>query len=260
MFTVDFHAHGVLTFYASVPESGALVISEASRDFARGRNSSILSGLRQLGGIVRGLVITGGNGPPATVLREWSRGVRLIVAADSGLEHALAAGVEPDMVVGDMDSLRDQGLLQQFPVERVRSFDQDKDDTDTEIALDFLFSEGCDEVVLAGGGGGRLDHLVGILAIFDRERHPTLWLTDTDEVTAVDRHLERRGMRRRVVSFFPVGSETCRMTSTGLEWPLDELEWQHGDVGISNRVVGDVLRVDMLSGRLIMVQSLEEVR
>jgi thiamine pyrophosphokinase len=48
------------------------------------------------------------------------------------------------------------------------------------------------------------------------------------------------------------------MTSTGLQWPLDGLEWRHGDVGISNKVVDDVLRVDMLSGRLIMVQSLEE--
>ncbi|NBF38844.1 MAG: thiamine diphosphokinase [Spirochaetes bacterium] len=193
-------------------------------------------------------------------MEQWSRGATRIVAADSGLERALAAGVEPGIVVGDMDSLRDQGLLDRFPTERVRSFDEDKDDTDTEIALEILFSEGYDEVVLAGGGGGRLDHLVGILAIFDRERHPTLWITDRDEVTAVDGYLERRGMRGRVVSFFPVGDETCRMTSTGLQWPLDELEWRHGDVGISNRVVDDVLRVEMLSGRLIMVQSLEESR
>lgn len=264
MYTVDFHAHGVLTFYPSVPEFGALAISAVLRIiagfFAGLSKCSILSGQQQLGGNVRGLVITGGNGPPAAVLRNWSRGAVRIVAADSGLERARAADVEPDLVVGDMDSLRDRGLLDRFPTERVRSFDQDKDDTDTEIALAILFSEGYDEVVLAGGGGGRLDHLVGILAIFDRERHPTVWLTDRDEVTAVDGHLERRGMRGRVVSFFPVGNETCRMTSTGLQWPLDGLEWRHGDVGISNRVVDDVLRVDMMSGRLIMVQSLEESR
>lgn len=260
MFTVDFHAHGVLTFYPSVPESGALAISELRSDFPCRGNSSILSERRQLGGIVRGLVITGGSGPPATVLREWSRGVGRIVAADSGLEHALAAGIEPDMVVGDMDSLRDRGLLAQFPPERVRAFEQDKDDTDTEIALELLFSNGYDDVVLAGGGGGRLDHLVGILAIFERDHHPTVWITDSNEVTAVDHRLERRGMRGHVVSFFPAGSETCRMRSSGLQWPLDDLEWRHGDVGISNRVVDDVLRVEMLSGRLIMVQSLEEGR
>jgi thiamine pyrophosphokinase len=194
------------------------------------------------------------------VLRRFGESVGRIVAADSGLEHVLSAGLEPDLVVGDMDSLRDRGLLERFPPERVRAFDEDKDDTDTEIALKTLYEEGYEEVVLAGGGGGRLDHLVGILSLFDRDRHPAVWLTARDEVTAIDAVLERSGLRGQTVSFFPVGRETCRMRSEGLKWPLDGLEWQHGDVGISNEVTGETLRVSMESGRLIMVRSLEQER
>lgn len=207
---------------------------------------------------MRGLVITGGAGPGSDTLRSWGRSAGRIVAADSGLERALAAGVEPDLVVGDMDSLRDHGLLARIPSERVRAFERDKDDTDTELALEILFDEGYDDVVLAGGGGGRLDHLVGILALFDRDRHPSVWLTGTDEVVAVDDVLERTGLIGQTVSFFPAGRDACRMHSVGLKWPLDGLEWRRGNVGISNEVVSDPLRVEMESGRLIMVRSTEE--
>jgi thiamine pyrophosphokinase len=209
---------------------------------------------------VRGVVVTGGNGPDAGTLRAWTESAERVIAADSGLELALSAGVEPDLVVGDMDSLADRGLLARFSGDRVRPFPAEKDDTDTEIALDMLFCEGCDEVVLAGGGGGRLDHLIGILALFDRERHPAVWLTALDEVVAIDSVLERSGMSGRRVSFFPVGTEVCRMSSDGLKWPLDGLEWHHGDVGISNVVTGDPFRVEMHSGRLIMVRALEHSR
>jgi thiamine pyrophosphokinase len=204
-------------------------------------------------------VITGGSGPAPARLREWSDGASRIVAADSGLERALSSGLEPDLVVGDMDSLRDRGLLDRFPAERVRSFEQDKDDTDTEIALGILFSEGFRDVVLAGGGGGRLDHLIGILSIFHRDEHPSVWLTSTDEVSAVDDRLERNGMQGETVSFFPVGREICTMSSRGLRWPLDGLSWQQGDVGVSNEVVSDRLEVRMHTGRLIMVRSVGRV-
>ena len=150
-----------------------------------------------------------------------------------------------------MDSLRDRGLLERFPQGRVRAFPQDKDDTDTEIALGMLYNEGCDRVVLAGGGGGRLDHLIGILSLFHREQHPNLWLSGANEVTAVDDTLERRGLQGRTVSFFPVGEEPCRMQSRGLKWPLDGLVWRQGDVGISNVVTEALLEVKMISGRLI---------
>ena len=167
------------------------------------------------------------------------------------------AGVEPDFVVGDMDSLHDKEVLERFPTDRVKTFSQDKDDTDTEIALKMLFSENYDEVILAGGGGGRMDHLIGILSLFDRTPHPSVWLTSGNEITAVDSLIARTDLQGCRVSFFPVGNESCHMRSEGLKWPLDGLVWQHGDVGISNQVVSSTLRVEVLSGRLIMVRESE---
>jgi len=52
-----------------------------------------------------GLLVIGGDGPPPGILARLAADAGFTVAADSGLDGCIAAGVVPDLVVGDMDSL-----------------------------------------------------------------------------------------------------------------------------------------------------------
>ncbi len=200
-----------------------------------------------------GVVLTGGASPDRLHAEPFLRRAGRTVAADSGLDLAISYGFSPDLVVGDMDSLADLRTLDEFPADRVCRFDHDKDETDTEIALRMLFEEGFSRVALIGGGGGRLDHLMAIIALFDRDVRPSVWLTDEAFVCSLESEVELRGCAGRRVSFFPVGEGPCRMRSTGLQWALDGLLWRRGDVGVSNRITDDRMRVTMESGRLLMV-------
>lgn len=182
-------------------------------------------------------------------------GVDLVCACDSGYDLALEIELEPDLIVGDMDSISSRALLDDVPKDRVVTYPRAKDETDTEIGIRTAKEHGASEVILVGGGGGRLDHLLGILSIFHRDPQLVSWLTDTDEVTQIIRRLERRGMTGRLVSFFPLAGEPCTMNTSGLKWPLDELHWIIGDAGISNVVTDDQLVVEMRTGRLIMVHA-----
>src|SRR5262249_43011488 len=82
-----------------------------------------------------------------------------VIAADSGLDHALAAGLQPDLVVGDLDSVSPEGLAwaRQHDVP-VDAYPADKDMTDTEIALHAAAAAEVDAVLLLAGEGDRLDH------------------------------------------------------------------------------------------------------
>jgi thiamine pyrophosphokinase len=135
-----------------------------------------------------------------------------------------------------MDSLPDLSMLDRYPPERVRSYPRDKDLLDTEIALNLLWDEGCEDAVLIGGGGGRLDHLLALRALFDRPRCPRRWVSDSADVQVV----EEGGTILldlpvdTLVSVLPAASGPWKASSKGLKWPLDRVRIDSGWVGISN--------------------------
>ena len=206
---------------------------------------------------MKGVVITGGSAPPPDTVRLWSEEAQCIIAADSGLATAVACGLKPDRVVGDFDSLPSPSLLDGIDESRIERHPRDKDFTDTELALSAARAEGCDEVVIIGGGGGRMDHLIGILSLFDRDPAPVAWVTDRSVLQNVTQQIEITGETGNVVSFFPLGCSPCRARSHGLRWPLDGLTWKRGDIGVSNELVGNSARVQIVSGRLLLVRELE---
>jgi thiamine pyrophosphokinase len=204
---------------------------------------------------MRGLLVIGGAGPSPQVLRECARGMDLVVAADSGLEPALAAGLSPSLVVGDMDSLSDTSLLDSFAPDKVLRFPADKDETDTEIGLRVMRERGCTDITLAGGGGGRIDHLLGIAALFEREAPPSRWITDREDIHLVEKESEFTGWEKSTVSVFPVGARASRLSSQGLQWPLDGLEFPRGYGGISNRVTSPKVVIKVGTGKLLVIRS-----
>lgn len=207
---------------------------------------------------MRGVAFIGGEGPDPRRVADLIGRPDLVIAADSGLIAAEDAGFEPHWIVGDMDSLGDLSRLERYPAERVRSYPTDKDYTDTELALELLWDEGCGEVCLIGGGGGRTDHLLALAALFERERAPDRWLTAAEDLRllAAPAVLDipvPAGDADRPVSVFPLGSGPWGIRSAGLRWPLDELPWRRGFFGLSNRASQDRIRLKAESGRFLVV-------
>ena len=195
--------------------------------------------------------------PPGYIIKRVADESSLIIAADSGFDAAILYNIEPDYVVGDMDSVTRKEELEALDSERIRTYPREKDETDTEIALSVALECGSDYITLAGGGGGRIDHLLGILSLFDREKYPDEWYTGKERIVVVSESTELESMEGRRVSFFPVGGEPCTMVSEGLAWPLDGLLWKKGDAGISNIITAGRMKVTMKTGRLIMVLDIE---
>jgi thiamine pyrophosphokinase len=197
-----------------------------------------------------GIIFTGGEGPTPKKLKRLlgdSAGA-LLVAADSGLLLAEAAGLRPNWIIGDMDSLGSDEHLNTYSPERIIRHPTDKDFSDTELALALLWEKGCDEAWIAGGGGGRIDHLFGIRDLFERERFPRRWISAAEDIYCIDgagggpavggtiANLRLTVKQDSLVSVFPLGGGPWKAASTGLKWSLDNVRWERGLYGLSNRL------------------------
>ena len=208
---------------------------------------------------MRGIAFVGGEAPAPEVLRKIAVGADLLVAADSGLIACEDAGLRPDWIVGDMDSLNNPGRLEKYPPDRVLQYPCDKDFTDTELALALLREKGCDEIWIAGGGGGRLDHLFAIRALFEREQGPDRWFPGNAEIRCLKegRFLEAVLPPESIVSVFPLGrgsSETeWEAESSGLKWPLNGLAWKAGGFGVSNVAQEGPIKIRSIRGRFMVI-------
>jgi thiamine pyrophosphokinase len=207
---------------------------------------------------LRGIAFIGGEGPPPALRRRLAEEADLTLAADSGLAAAEDAGIRPDWVVGDMDSLDDPGRLGKYPPGRVRLFAADKDYTDTELAIDCLWEQGCDEIWISGGGGGRIDHIFAIRALFERERPPDRWITGAEDIRCLEpgKALALGPPPGSMVSLVPLAAGPWEVESSGLKWPLAGLAWDRGSFGVSNRAPAGDFSVRALRGRFMVITPL----
>jgi thiamine pyrophosphokinase len=222
-----------------------------------------------MGRLMRGIAFTGGEGPPPNLCRTLVEGADIIVGVDSGLMAAEDAGVTVHFVIGDMDSLDDLRRLEKYPANRVFRYPGDKDDTDTELALRLLWDRGCDETWIIGGGGGRMDHLLAIRSLFEREKKPDRWVTAREDVfflgegavfSPPDEVLRR--MRRDGISVFPLGTGPWQAESLFLKWPLNALSWNRGFFGVSNLAFEENFEIRVRQGQflVLILREGEDVR
>ena len=107
---------------------------------------------------MRAIIISNGNFNIKT-LEKIRNSSDMIICADGGANYLYESDILPDMIVGDLDSVREDALLYYKKSDVLfHQFPSKKDNTDTELAVDFAVDAGACEIVLLGSTGSRLDH------------------------------------------------------------------------------------------------------
>lgn len=182
-----------------------------------------------------------------------------VIAADSGLGVATALGVDVDLVVGDLDSV-DLTALERARAAgvEVREFPADKDRTDLALALDAGVEAGADRIVVVGGHGGRLDHLLAnALLLASPEYAGVDVVAHMGEATIhVVRHgTTLAGSPGELVTLLPVHGPAHGVTTEGLLYPLDDEPLTAGSSrGVSNELAVQEATVRVRDGVLLVIQ------
>jgi thiamine pyrophosphokinase len=179
-----------------------------------------------------------------------------IIAADSGLDHARSAGLSPDEVVGDFDSISKRGLKWANQHAIVHEHSPDKDDTDTQLAIALAASRVPARLIVISGGGDRLDHtlaIFGALTDVDVTSIPDVSLRWGNNLATIVHGPGRANLRPPVQSTLSVValSTPCTgVTLTGTKWTLtDESLQVLSGRGVSN-IVEDEVEITLREGVL----------
>ncbi|GMO31992.1 MAG: thiamine diphosphokinase [Termitinemataceae bacterium] len=201
------------------------------------------------------VAFTGGDAPTTEICRSIASGAEIIAAADSGLITCETSGLAPQIIAGDMDSIDDIKRLEKYPQKIIFKYECDKDKTDTEIIIDLLWERGHKNIILIGGGGGRLDHLLAIYKIFERKKSPLRWRTKNEDIYNVraNKSLKIETPIGTAISVFKLKGIFANAKSEGLKWPLDKVSWKNGFCGVSNAAVADTIKIKVMHGNFLVI-------
>lgn len=202
------------------------------------------------------LVILNGEKPSNDLIGEFWHKADLRVCADGAAETLLTCQLEPDIIIGDFDSLPLEAV-NRFPVSKiVRKADQHT--TDGEKAFQYCIDRGVEKILVLGAlGGERIDHGLYNLGLMRKY----LWsgvkitlFTENEEVTIINQKecfSKPPGTR---ISLLPIFGKVSKVTTKGLDFPLQEANLELGNLcSISNKFLESEASVDLTAGELLVL-------
>lgn len=207
------------------------------------------------------LVVAGGEIRDTAFL--WSKISELkpaeIICADSGAGYLHTIGLVPHVIIGDMDSLS-PGMLEHFKERgsRIIRFPEGKNETDTQLALEYAFDAVPDEIYVFGAFGTRIDHTlanVSLLALGVKKGIQVKFIDEWCETFVVDRESTIEGEPGQTVSLLPLSDTVTGITIEGFEYPLNDGMMEIGiPYGVSNRLIAARGVISVKSGHLLVIR------
>ena len=197
------------------------------------------------------LLIGNGQCPSPELLQKLAAKADFILAADGGAQKAAAAGVMPDKIIGDFDSLEPASC---WPKEKLLHIPR-QDNTDLEKALDYLQDNHFTEVTIVGGTGGRWDFSIGnfLSAYPYLQKMDICFAADGWQIFPLIKPAQKTVRPGTRVSLIPVSS--CQnVTLKGLKYPLENARLELGRTGrtLSNLSVQTQISVHFANGYLLL--------
>jgi thiamine pyrophosphokinase len=209
---------------------------------------------------MRAVIVANGPMPRPPSPRPKITDEDLVVCVDGGSGNALAMGLEPQVVIGDMDSieaelqehLKGEGcLFVEYPPR--------KDETDLELAVRYALSRGATELMLLAALGGRIDHTLAnvmLLAIPELDGLSARIVDGNQEVCLVRDQVLIHGRPGDTISLLPLTADAVGIYTEGLDYPLRDGVLKFGAArGVSNVLVAGEARVRVGEGLLLLIHS-----
>lgn len=187
-----------------------------------------------------------------------------LIAADRGVEFFMGTDLEPDVAVGDFDSLSAEGAkyMETLKHTEIRRLKPEKDDSDTQSAANYAIEQGTERIMILGATGNRIDHLManfGLLMLGKIKQVQIVLVDAYNYMSLIESEmiLKKEEQFGKYVSFFPIEGEVTGLTLKGFKYPLNSYTLKVEDSGltVSNEISDPEAEVTFETGKLLMIMS-----
>jgi thiamine pyrophosphokinase len=206
----------------------------------------------------RALIFVNGELPNPGATRAIIQPEDVLIAADGGARHTLKLGVIPSVIIGDLDSLSEAEVrvFTEMGVHILR-YPPNKDETDLELALQHAIKSGYRPIKIVAALGGRLDQIIGNLALLADPESIEADVRVDDGLTEaffITSKATVRGKSGDTISLLPWGMPAEGVNTDGLVYPLTkETLLPYRTRGISNLLLADTAKISLKRGTLLCV-------
>jgi len=189
-----------------------------------------------------------------------------MIAADGGYVTLIKIKKEPNVLIGDFDSLEEAGIYEKmlngkgFEIYRLPC---EKEDTDILAAIKYALKLGYDQFHLFGGTGDRVDHMMAnvqcLVYLANLKCKACLYGKDYEMSILKNGTLEYPADMKGTISVLCMSESARGVTLEGLKYPLDHVLLKNDfPVGVSNEFIGQDSRIIVEKGTLLIIRYYEK--
>lgn len=203
------------------------------------------------------LILLNGEKPPRQILERYWEKTDFRVCADGAASTCLAYSLQPELIIGDMDSL-DESSETLFPAtEIIRVADQET--TDSEKAIQYCIDKGYHNLYLFGALGKRLDHSLynlGLLRHYHGQVDVMTVFSDGERAFLISGERTFTSKPGTRISLMPVFGRVDNVTAHGLDFPVENRSLELGCYSsVSNAFTETEISISVPSGFLLVVME-----
>ncbi len=198
------------------------------------------------------IIIANGKMERPDALSSYLNSSTLIITADGGIYNCISLGLRPNVIIGDLDSIKDEELtIYTQAGTEIFKYPKRKDETDLELALQYALKIGITDLIIIGGLGARWDMSIANILIIAHPMYADI------NIRLLDGHQEIRLLRAgdstiihghpgETISLIPLAGDVLGITTSGLEYPLNDETLQFGTArGVSNVFILEQVQINI---------------
>lgn len=212
----------------------------------------------------RAIIFSNGNLSNIDQVKKIITKKDFLIAADGGVKYIFKLGLNPDVVIGDFDSVSTtlQKKLDKQKIKLIK-YPRKKDETDFELTINFILEKEFKEIIIFGILGDRIDHFLAnifLLAKIQTENQniKIKIIEGNKEIYILNKEIIIYGKVGDEISIVPISQKLKGVTTKGLYYRLIDETLSFGSTrGVSNVMTKTLAKITVSAGTAVVEHNLQ---